>query len=128
MKAGNLLSGRRNKRLVQRRHRPQISHDGIKVVRCQRCVILIAHRRLELAAVLADAGRNCALDFVIGPGTDTLGLARGDIARHGDAPWAVEFEAAGAQSGVPAAYTLLHRRVALHAMGYGDEIESLLEL
>src|SRR5215475_5297470 len=73
------LRGSPQLRLIQRRHGPQICHDGIEIVRRERCVVLIAHRRLELAAVFAHALSDRALDFIVSPGTDAFGLAWRDI-------------------------------------------------
>src|SRR5262249_29109148 len=64
---------------------------------------------------------------VVAPGTDALGLARRDIARSGNSPRTAEFKAAGAKA-APLALALLQRRMALHAMRNGDQIEALFDL
>src|SRR4029079_4357541 len=82
---------------------------------------------LELAAVLAGAGRNRALDLIVGPGADALGFTRGDVARHRYAPWPGEFETAGAKLGREFAAALPHRRVAFHAVRNRHKIKALLD-
>src|SRR6185437_4181148 len=91
-----------------------------------RGVILKAHRRLELAAVPADARGDGALNLVVGPGADAFGLARRDVARGRDAPGPGEVETAGAQTRVPLTHALLHRRMAFHAMRDGRKVKAFL--
>src|SRR4051812_8039845 len=98
------------------RHRADISHHRVEVVSRHRCVIVVAHRRLELAAILGNAGGDGALDVGVGPGTYALGRAGCDVARGRDAPRSGEVEASGAELAVEFASARTHRRVALHAV------------
>src|SRR5215471_15986445 len=98
--------------LVDRRHGAQPGHDGIEVGRLHLGVERKAHRRLELAVVTRHAGGDGALDLVVAPVAETLGLARRDVARHRDAEPALELEAAGAGPREVAALRA-HRGVAL---------------
>src|SRR5664279_824700 len=129
MKAGNTplppLWKERVKPLFLRRHRAQIGHDGVEVAGGHPGVILEAHRRLELAAVLADAGGDRGLDLRVGPGADAL---RGDVARHRLAPRPRKLETAGAELAGELAPARTHRRMALHAMADGGEVEAVLQL
>src|SRR5665811_132011 len=104
----------------------QIGHHGIEVFGSQRGIVMEAHRRLELAAVLADPCRDGTLDLGVGPRPDALGLALGDVARHRHAPRSLELEVAGAEPGLELADALLHRRMAFHAVGDGGEVEAVL--
>src|SRR5262249_38884187 len=110
-----------------RRHSSQIGYDSIDIISRHRRVVFIAHRRLERAAVLADARRDGALDLLVAPVPNPLGLARCDVARDGDAPRAAEFKTSSAKA-VPLPSTLLHRGVTLHAMRDCDEIKAFLDL
>src|SRR5262245_59058546 len=113
--------------LGDRRHSPQVGYDSIDVIRRHRRVVLIAHRRFERAAVLADTRSDGALDLLVAPAPDPLGLARCDVARDGDAPRAAEFKTASAKA-VPLTDALLHGGVTFHAMRDCDEIKAFLDL
>src|SRR5215510_9172761 len=78
----------------------RVGYESIDIVGRHRRVVFIAHRRLERAAILADARRDGALDLLVAPAPDPLGLARCDVARDGDAPRAAEFKPSRAK-GVP---------------------------
>src|SRR5262249_51218120 len=121
------LRGRTKRRLLLRRHGAQIGDHGVEVFRRHLGIERVAHRRLELAAVARDALGNGALDLLVAPGAQALLLVPGDVARHRNAPRTLHLEAARARAGeIPSLRT--HRRVALHAMSDGDEIEAALEL
>ena len=70
------------------------------------------------------------LDLGVGPVADAGGLARGDVARLHHAPRPGEFGAALAQRAgeIPRPAAGLERRVALHAVADGGEIEAALQL
>src|SRR5262245_3842965 len=121
------LSSRPCGSLVDRRHSSQVGYDSIDIIRRHRRVVLIAHRRLERAAVLADPRRDGALDLLVAPAPNPLGLARCDVACNGDAPTAREFKTTGAEA-VPLTSAFLHRGMTLHAMRDCDEIKAFLDL
>src|SRR6266581_1166380 len=107
--------------------RAQVDHDRIEIIRSERRIITVAHRRLQLTAVAADAFGDRALDLIVGPAADALFLARGDIARNRDAPRPGKFEAASAEPGRELAPARTHGCVALHAVRDGDKVEALLQ-
>src|SRR5450759_4729202 len=130
MKAGNAplppLWKERGKSLLLRRHRMQPGDQVVEVAVGHMGVVAKAHRRLEVVAVLVDAGGDHSLDLGVGPGADALALARRDVARHRIAPGPGEFEAADAELVGEFAPARPHRRMALHAVADGGEVEALL--
>src|SRR5262249_47308772 len=128
----NAVSGRASSASIRwasflRGHCAQIGHDGVEVVRRDGRIIVVAHGRLEPAAVATDPLRNGPLDVVIGPGADTLLLARSDVARDRNAPRSREFKAAGPEAGGEIAPVGSHRRVTFHAVCNGGEVETFFD-
>ena len=58
-----------------RGYRAQIGYDGVEVVRRDGRIIVVAHGRLQLAAIAAHTLSDGALDLLVGPAADTLFLA-----------------------------------------------------
>src|SRR2546423_6997380 len=71
-----------------RGHRAQIGNNSANILLSHVRIERIAHRRLELGAVVAGTGGNRGLDLSVSPGADALLLVRGDVARHRYAPTA----------------------------------------
>src|ERR1044071_8048829 len=115
--------------LVLGRNGPQVGYDRVEVGIGHIGVILESHRSLERRAVAALAPGDRGLDLGVGPVAKPRGLARGDVARVGDAPGPREFAATLAErSREVRTAARRERRVALHAMADGDEIEAHLRI
>src|SRR5215472_14483687 len=106
---------------------PQISNEIVKVTIGHGRIKWEAHRRLKLGPVFALAPRDGALDLRIGPGANALLLVRGDVARHRHTKGPFELLAALTEIVHEVMPVIDHRRVALHAMRDGRDIEAALD-
>src|ERR1700694_3624097 len=117
---------------LQRRNRAQIGDYISQIGLFQPHIIGVGHRRLERPPIAANAMRDRAPDFLIGPGADAGSRVRRDVGGGARrlpprCPFARrEHPAALAQSGPEIGNALRPSRMAFHAMADGDEIGSPL--